>query len=62
VSIRWTTEQAGSDGDFAYGRLAVNLWQDREGFVIELEHELALAREGMLAEHEANLAHASAED
>lgn len=52
MSVFWTGERVGYDGDFLHGHVQVNYWTPREEFEAELEGQLAEVRAGALAERD----------
>lgn len=50
MSVNWTSDHVGYDGDFLYARFAVDQWQAPEQFEKALNGYLAIVRAQMLAE------------
>jgi hypothetical protein len=50
MSVFWSTERIGYDGDYLRGDVKVNYWQPVEDFEAELDAQLAQIRAEMLAE------------
>jgi hypothetical protein len=52
MSITWISSRVGYDGDLMYGNIAVDYWQPRESFEVEMEAQIEAVRKGMLAERD----------
>ena len=50
MSIFWTTDRVGYDGDCLYGSLKINYWQEPERVKAEIEKQLTEIKDEMLAE------------
>lgn len=52
MSIFWSTERVGYDGEFMHGQVCLNYWEPREDFERKLEEQLAVVRREALAERD----------